>query len=110
LRRRDFSGRLAALFQSIDLLLVPAQFIASPTTAQMATLGRDPAQLLALMRFTSPFDMSGSPTITLPCGFTAKGTPVALQLVSRHMEEQVLVRAGRAFQHETEWHRAHPRM
>ena len=110
LRRRDFAGRVAALFQSIDLLLIPAQFIASPTMAQMATLGQDPAQLLALMRFTSPFDMSGSPTITMPCGFTAKGTPVAFQLVSRHMEEQVLVRAGRAYQRETDWHRTHPRM
>jgi amidase len=110
LRRRDFSGRLAALFQSIDLLVIPAQFIPSPTIAQMATLGQDPAQLLALMRFTSPFDMSGSPTITLPGGFTSKGTPIAFQLVSRHMEEQLLVRAGRAYQRETDWHRTHPRM
>jgi amidase len=110
LRRRDFSGRLAALFQSIDLLLIPAQFIPSPTMAQMATLGQDPTQLLALMRFTSPFDMSGSPTITLPSGFTAKGTPIAFQLVSRHMEEDLLVRAGRAYQRETDWHRAHPKM
>jgi amidase len=110
LRRRDFSGRLAALFQSIDLLIIPAQFIASPTMAQMATLGQDAAQLLALMRFTSPFDMSGSPAITLPCGFTAKGTPVAFQLVSRHLEEQLLVRAGRAYQRETDWHRTHPQL
>jgi amidase len=110
LRRRDFGGRLAALFQTIDLLLIPAQFIPSPTMAQMATLGQDPAQLLALMRFTSPFDMSGSPTITLPSGYTTRGTPIAFQLVSRHLEEELLVRAGRAYQRETDWHRAHPRM
>jgi amidase len=110
LRRRDFAGRLAALFQGIDLLIIPAQNIASPTLAQMATLGQDPAALLALMRFTSPFDMSGSPTITLPCGFTPKRTPIALQLVSRHMEEDLLVRAGRAYQRETRWHLAFPRL
>jgi amidase len=108
LRRRDFGGRLAALFRSIDLLIIPAQNIASPTLARMATLGQDPAALLALMRFTSPFDMSGSPTITMPCGFTQKRTPVALQLVARHMEEDVLVRAGRAYQRETDWHRTFP--
>jgi amidase len=62
------------------------------------------------MRFTSPFDMSGSPTITLPCGFTDVGTPVAFQLVSRHMEEELLVSAGAAFQRETRWHREHPRL
>jgi amidase len=110
LRRRDFAGRVAAMFESIDLLLIPAQFIASPTVKQMATLGRDPAALLALTRFTSPFDMSGSPTITLPSGFTDAGTPIAFQLVSRHMEEQLLIRAGRAYQRETHWHRRHPKM
>jgi amidase len=52
--------------------------------------------------------MSGSPTITLPCGFTPKRTPIALQLVSRHMEEDLLVRAGRAYQRETRWHRMFP--
>ena len=110
LRRRDFAGRIAALFQTIDLLIIPAQFIASPTVKQMDTLGRDPSALLSLTRFTSPFDMSGSPTITLPSGFTDAGTPIAFQLVARHMEEQLLVRAGRAYQRETNWHRRHPKM
>ena len=62
----------------------------------------------ALMRFTSPFNMSGSPTITLPSGFTSRGTPIAFQLVGRHFSEDLLVRAGRAFQRETDWHRKHP--
>lgn len=108
LRRHDFRGRLAALFEGIDLLIIPAQFIASPTTADMATLGQDPGALHSLLRFTAPFDASGSPTITLPCGFTAKGTPIALQLVAPHMGEEMLVRAGRAYQGETTWHRMHP--
>jgi amidase len=60
--------------KTIDLLLIPAQGIASPTTAQMARLGEDAEMLNALIRFTCPFDMTGSPTITLPCGFTDAGT------------------------------------
>jgi len=110
LRRSNFAGRLAALFETIDLLVVPAQFIASPTTKQMETLGRDPRALHALLRFTAPFSMSGSPTITLTSGFTSAGTPVAFQLVSRHLEESLLVRAGRAYQRETNWHRKHPQL
>ena len=47
----------------------------------------------ALMRFTSPFTMSGSPTITLPSGFTSRGTPIAFQLGGRHFSEDLLVRA-----------------
>ncbi len=110
LRRRDFSGRVSAMFQSIDLLIVPAQFMASPTKAQMETLGQDADALLALMRFTSPFDMTGSPAITLPSGFTARGTPIAFQLVGKNFSEDLLVRAGRAFQRVTDFHRKHPRL
>jgi len=108
LRRNDLRGRVAALFQGIDLLLVPAQGIASPTTAQMATLGEDPEMLNALIRFTCPFDMTGSPTITLPCGFSPDKTPLAFQFVGRHLEEEMLVRAGHAWQTATDWHRQHP--
>ncbi|UCE32300.1 MAG: Asp-tRNA(Asn)/Glu-tRNA(Gln) amidotransferase GatCAB subunit A, partial [Burkholderiales bacterium] len=88
----------------------PAQPFASPTIRQMGVLGLDPAQLLALIRFTAPFDMSGSPTITLPSGFTARGTPVAVQFVARHLDEALLTRAGRAFQRGTDWHRRRPRL
>ncbi|HKU95959.1 MAG TPA: amidase [Vineibacter sp.] len=106
--REAFRGRVAALFQDIDLLAIPAQYAASPTTATMATLGQDEGAIEKLLRFTAPFDMTGSPTITLPGGFTAKGLPVAFQLVSRHMEEDLLLRAGHAFQLATDWHKRRP--
>ena len=110
LRREAFRGEVAALFEAIDLLLVPAQYVASPTVKQMATLGEDPEAINSLLRFTAPFDFTGNPTITLPSGFTAAGTPVAFQLVARPMEEDLLVRAGHAFQRETDWHRRHPEL
>ena len=108
LRRRAFAGRVNALFESIDLLLVPAQPIASPTDRQMAALGVDPEGFARLVRFTAPFDFSGHPTITLPAGFTAHGTPVAVQLVAGRLQEARLVRAGMAFQRVTDWHRRRP--
>jgi len=106
--REAFRGRVAALFQEIDLLAIPAQYAASPTTATMATLGQDEGAIEKLLRFTAPFDMTGSPTITLPGGFTGKGLPIAFQLVSRHMEEDLLLRAGHAFQLATDWHKRRP--
>src|SRR5690606_9706680 len=72
LTREALRGGVAQLFQDIDLLLIPAQYAASPTNAQMATLGEDPNAINMLLRFTSPFDMTGSPAITLPGGFTSK--------------------------------------
>lgn len=108
LRRTAFAGRVAALFQGIDLLLIPTTAAASPTNAQMASLATDAELLSALLRYTCPFDMTGSPTITLPGGFTAQGTPIAFQFVARHFEEDLLVRAGWHYQQATDWHRRHP--
>ena len=112
LNRHAFTGRVRALFEGVDLLLMPSQGVASPTLARMATFGQDAALMSAMLRYTCPLDMSGSPTITLPGGFTddtsAAGTPIAFQFVGRHFEEELLVRAGWAFQQATDWHRRHP--
>lgn len=60
------------------------------------------------MRFTAPFDMSGSPSLTLPGGATAEGLPVGFQLIGRHFDEALLLRAGYAYQQATDWHRRRP--
>jgi amidase len=107
-RRNEFRGRLAALFRDIDLLAIPTESVAAPTVAKMATLGEDPDELLRLIRFTCPFDMSGHPTIILPVGFTDDGNPMTFQFVGRPFEEETLFRAGYSYQSKTQWHRRHP--
>ena len=108
LRREAFKGMVRALFEKVDLFAVPAQTFAAPTLAKMATLGENPELITGLLRFSCPFDMTGSPTITLPGGFTESGGPVAFQFVGRHFDEARLVAAGDAFQRVTDWHRRHP--
>ena len=110
LRRRDFAGRVLAALAPVDAMLIPAQPIAAPTVARMTMLGRVPAELAALIRYTAPFDMSGNPTLTLPVAFTAAGLPIAAQFVGKPLGEGVVVRAGRAFQRVTDFHRRHPRV
>ena len=108
LRREAFRGMVRALFEKVDLLAVPAQTFAAPTLAKMATLGENPELIMGLLRFSCPFDMTGSPAITLPGGFTESGGPIAFQFVGRHFDEARLVAAGDAFQRVTDWHRRHP--
>src|SRR5713226_312000 len=108
LRREAFKGMVKALFEKVDLLAVPAQTFAAPTLTKMATLGENPELIAGLLRFSCPFDMTGSPTITLSGGFTESGGPVAFQFVGRHLDEARLVAAGDAFQRVTDWHRCHP--
>lgn len=106
--RAVFSGRLAALFNDVDLLLLPGMNEAAPTIVSMATRAADPEARVGRHRFTAPFDMSGNPCLALPGGKTEKGLPVGFQLVGRPFEEALVLRAGCAFQQATDWHRRHP--
>ena len=108
LRREAFRGRLNALFQDVDLLIVPAMNRAAPKSEEMTPARRTPAGTEARLRFTAPFNMTGHPTLTLPGGKTADGLPVGFQIVGRGMEEAVILRAGRAFQQATDWHTRRP--
>ncbi len=110
LRRADFSGRVRALFDSVDLLLIPATAFAAPTVERMATFGEDAELFAGMLRYTCPFDLTGSPTITLPGGQTPDGAPVAFQFVAPHFAEHLLVQAGWAYQRATNWHKRHPSM
>lgn len=106
--RRDFNGRMARLFSGIDLLMIPGLPVAGPSMAFMASLGEDPAAILAIGPFTAPFDVCGYPTITLPCGQSSEGIPIGLQFVGRPFSEALLCRAGGAYQSVTAFHRRRP--
>jgi len=61
-----------------------------------------------LTRFTAPFNLTGLPALTVPCGFTKEGLPIGLQIISRAWNEAGVLRAGYAFQQVTEWHLQQP--
>ncbi|MES2717999.1 MAG: amidase [Pseudomonadota bacterium] len=106
--RLVFKGALRKLFQTVDLLLVPVHPFGNPSAAQLDAIFNTPSGIDDVLRYTAPFDMSGSPTITLPGAFTPAGMPIGFQLVGRHLDEALLVRAGHAFQQATDFHRRHP--
>ncbi|MBP6019836.1 MAG: amidase [Burkholderiaceae bacterium] len=109
LQRAAYTGKLRAMMQGLDLLLVPTTPIASPTIAQMSVTGQEYVdRWFAMMRYTAPFDMAGVPTITLPGGFTQARTPLGFQFVGADFREDLLVRAAHAFQGETNWHKQRP--
>jgi amidase len=109
LERLKFSGALATLFEDVDLLLVPTMPVPIPSLEKMKEYGEDPNVLLNILRFTAPFDFSGSPTITLPNGIDTDGMPLSMQLVGRRASEELLARAGNAYQAATDWHTRRPK-
>ncbi len=61
-------------------------------------------------QFTIPADLAGTPTITLPCGFSAAGHPYAVQFLGGRLLESRLCRIAHAYEQATQWHRHHPLM
>jgi amidase len=106
--RRNFSGQLAKIFDEVDLIAAPAMVVPTPRNDGMDALLSGPGAVEQLIRFTSPFDHSGSPTLSLPAGFTAEGLPLGFQLIGRHLDEGLLLRAGHAFERATVWNTRHP--
>jgi len=102
-------GRLASLFTGIDLLLVPVLTRPTPDVGEVeAAIGGNPAAIGDLLRFTTPFNVSGQPAITCRGGSDSDGLPIGFQLVARPFEEELLFRAGHAYQRATDWHTHHP--
>jgi aspartyl-tRNA(Asn)/glutamyl-tRNA(Gln) amidotransferase subunit A len=70
----------------------------------------DPGQdLVALVAFTSPFNLTGQPAMSLPCG-DVDGLPVGLQIVGRPLDEASVLRVGKAYESATDWHKRKPRI
>jgi amidase len=108
LARLEFAGAMAGLHREVDMILVPALPMTTPTLAMLAMGGNDPDVVAAMLRFTAPFNYSGQPCLTLPGGFDEAGLPIGFQLVGPDFSEDSLLRAGTAFQQATDWHRRRP--
>jgi len=87
-----------------DVLLSKVDLLAMPSTIRTAVpidsiTKDDPTLGYTLM--TAPFDVTGQPAISVPCGFTEAGLPVGLQLVGRRFDEATVLRAAHAFETES---------
>ena len=88
----------------VDALIVPTTPIAAPLIGEEASrIGKDdhPTRAL-LLRLNRPANLAGVPAISVPCGFTAAGLPVGLQLIGAVTDEHLLLQIARAYE------RAHP--
>lgn len=107
--RDRFIGRLRAAFREVDLILTPGLGAILPTWEEMEAHSDDIAALgPTLMRFASPYNAAGVPTISLPGGFTPDGLPIGIQLAGWRLAEPLLIRAGCAFQRATDFHVRRP--
>ncbi|HWN92920.1 MAG TPA: amidase family protein, partial [Verrucomicrobiae bacterium] len=62
----------------------------------------------SLIRFTRPFNLSGHPAASIPCGFTEGGLPMGLHIIGRPFDEATVLRVADAYQRVTDWHTRRP--
>jgi len=104
--RGKFAGQVAAVFQDVDVLLVPVLSMPTPTVAGWREMVA--GDISHVLRYSAEFNFTGQPAITLNGGFDKRGAPIGFQLVGKHLSEDLLLRAGHAFQSITDWHTKHP--
>ena len=102
--RNELRREWLALLRDHDVILSPTTLIPAPPRD-----GEDAvAAAQRLTANTSPFNLTGLPAISVPCGFTQTGLPIGLQLAGGPWRERLLLRVARAYEHATPWHERQP--
>ncbi|RAI02195.1 Asp-tRNA(Asn)/Glu-tRNA(Gln) amidotransferase GatCAB subunit A [Acuticoccus sediminis] len=101
-RRRELDRDTAAAFAAVDVL-------ATPTIEPAGRLEPTPHELLLTgMVMTTPFNVTGQPAVSVPCGFAPDGMPLGLQLAGRPFDEGSVLAIAAAYQERTGWHLRRP--
>jgi aspartyl-tRNA(Asn)/glutamyl-tRNA(Gln) amidotransferase subunit A len=110
--RQAFAADMEDVLAEVDALLTPTLPIAAPRVADLdhplVIAGREEEAGLALLRLTFPFNLSGQPALTVPCGFDGAGMPIGLQIAGRRFDDATVLRLGHAYQLATDWHLRRP--
>jgi aspartyl-tRNA(Asn)/glutamyl-tRNA(Gln) amidotransferase subunit A len=101
-RRRVLIEQFAQIHERVDVLVLPSAPIAAmplSATTELTINGERTDIFDGLIRITGPFNVTGAPAVSVPCGETADGLPVGLQLAGRHFEDHVVLAAARELEH-----------
>jgi len=90
--------RMSAFHQKYDLLLTPTLPLTAFRTGREVPEDWPNTRWLTWTPFTYPFNMTGQPALTVPCGFDGDGMPIGMQLVGARYNDALVLRAGHAYQ------------
>src|SRR6266480_6423203 len=99
------------IFARVDVLVTPTTPVPPPKASELPSKFEDVMTNDGLMwRNTRPFNLSGLPTISIPCGFTKAGLPIGLQLSAAPWREAAVLRLAHAYEQATSWHTRRPKI
>ena len=104
-QRNSYYTGMRQFMARFDLLLTPTVPVTAFTSGLDEPDGWQRATLAPLdwTPFTFPFNLTGQPAATVPCGFDRNGLPLGLQIVGRWREDSVVLRAAAAFESAKPW-------
>ena len=96
--------------REVDVLAMPTISLLTVPRDQDSILikGKERSVHLSMLHNTEPFDLTGLPAMSVPCGFSDDMRPIGMQIVSRPFAESTVLRVGHAFQKATDWHTRRP--
>jgi aspartyl-tRNA(Asn)/glutamyl-tRNA(Gln) amidotransferase subunit A len=103
--RLQFWDQARKFFAKYDLLLTPT-VACPPFRVGMegpGTIDSKPVSTYEWIPFTFPFNLTGQPACTVPCGFTKDGLPIGLQIVGRRFDDAAVLRAAALFEQVEPW-------
>jgi aspartyl-tRNA(Asn)/glutamyl-tRNA(Gln) amidotransferase subunit A len=101
---RAWTRTVEQAFERTDILLTPVAGTVAPRADESETI----ETTRRLTRLTYGWSLAGLPVLALPCGFSADGLPIGVQLTAPKWDEALLLRAGAAYQRKTDWHLREP--
>ncbi len=112
-RFRTLLGReIAEVMETVDVLALPTLPITALKLGQetIDIRGKQDGVFGSLIRNTEPFNLTGLPVVSVPCGFDGDGMPIGLSIAGRPFDEARILRVGHAYQRVTDWHRRRPKL
>lgn len=107
-KRVDLGTRMGRFHQTYDLLLTPTLPITAFPKGRDAPPGWHSEDWTSWTPYTYPFNMTQQPAASVPCGFTASGLPVGMQIIGPRHADALVLRAVRAYERATEWASVRP--
>ena len=101
--RMDLGQRMGRFHRTYDLLLTPTLPITAFPTGSDVPPGWHSLDWTSWTPYTYPFNMTQQPALSVPCGLTAAGLPVGLQIVGPRHGDATVLRAGRAYESASSW-------
>jgi len=93
--------------EKVDVLVLPTGPVTAPPVESVPGIESKEHSLTGLagrISFTGPFNLAGTPAISVPCGFSAAGMPMGLQIVGKPFDEEMVLRVAHAYEQNTDWH------